>query len=94
MLILNGKGIQIIHLLNQDNMTLLDTRCLFVIKEKVKQIRVGHNINPIICHAYLPRTCPEPALCVISHLSEYINRTKVLRKPDCKQLLVSFAKPY
>lgn len=61
-----------------------------MIREKVKQTRVGYHINPIIFEAYPS----EPALCVISYLKEYLNRTTSLRKPDCKQLLISFAKPH
>ncbi len=90
LLLLSGKRVQTIHLLDLDTMTLSDTKCVFVIREKVKQTRVGYHINPITFEAYPP----EPALCVISHLCEYINRTKTLRKPDCKQLLISFVKPY
>ena len=71
-------------------MTLSDTKRVFVIREKVKQTRVGYHINLIIFKAYPS----EPALCVISYLKKYLNRTTSLRKPNRKQLLISFAKPH
>ena len=90
LLLLSGQRVQTIHLLDLDTMKLSDTTCVFVIREKVKQTRVGYHINPITFEAYPP----EPALCVIRHLTEYINRTKTLRNPDCTKLLISFAKPH
>lgn len=90
LLILSGKRGQTIHLLNLDNMVLSVDKCIFIIQEKVKQTRVGHHIRPITFEAYPP----EPALCIIQHLKEYMERTKELRSPDCKKLLISYRKPH
>ena len=36
---------------------------------------------------------PNPRLCVVTTLREYLIRTKLLREP-CSQLLLSYVKPY
>ncbi len=90
LLILSGKRGQTIHLLSLDNMVLSETKCEFVITEKVKQTRVGHHIPPIVYEAF-PH---DPDLCVVNHLKEYLARAKRLRSPGCTKLLISYAKPY
>ena len=90
LLILSGKRGQTIHLLSLDNMALSETKCEFVITEKVKQTRVGHHIPPVVYEAF-PH---DPDLCVVSHLKEYLARVKRLRSPGCTNLLISYAKPY
>jgi site-specific recombinase XerD len=90
LLFLSGKRCQTIHLLNLDNMNLSIDKCEFVIREKVKQTRVGHHIEPIMFEAYPD----EPSLCIITHLKKYLERTKTLRSPHCNKLLISFTKPH
>ncbi len=65
LLILSGKRGQTIHLLSLDNMVLSETKCEFVIMEKVKQTRVGHHIPPIVYEAF-PH---DPNLCSVNHLN-------------------------
>ena len=88
--ILSGQRSQTIHLLTLDNMTLSADKCIFTIEEKVKHTRVGHHIQPITFEAY----SPEPGLCIIQHLNEYLTRTKELRSPLCRKLLISHVKPH
>ncbi len=91
LLILSGKRGQTIHLLSLlDNIVLSETKCEFVITEKVKQTRVGHHIPPIVYEAF-PH---DPDLCVVNHLKAYLARAKRLRIPGCTKLLISYAKPY
>ena len=70
LLILSGKRGQTIHLLSLDNMVLSETKCEFVITEKVKQTRVGHHIPPVVYEAF-PH---DPDLCVVSHLKVLLQR--------------------
>lgn len=71
-------------------MALSDQKYEFYVMDKVKQSRVGHHVAPIVFQHY----ATEPALCVVTHLKEYIERTKDIRNPDCKNLLISFVKPH
>ena len=89
-LILSGKRGQTVHLFSLDLMTLSDTKCEFVITRTVKQTRVGFHIPPVWYEAYPS----DPNLCVINHVREYLARTRTLRKPDCKKLLISYTKPH
>ena len=89
LLLLSGQRSQTIHLLSIASMELSPTRCVFQVKEKVKQSRVGYHIAPIVYEEY-PK---DPALCILKHINEYIKRTQKFRKPDHSQLLVSYVKP-
>ena len=69
-------------------MELTTDKCIFLITDKVKQIRIGTHI-PLSFVAY-PK---DKKLCIISHLQEYLKRTTPFRK-DSKQLLLSHVKPH
>ena len=88
LLLLSGQRSQTIHLLSIASMELFPTRCVFQVKEKVKQSRVGYHIPPIVYEEY-PK---EPALCIVSHINEYLKRTQKLRKLEHSQLLISYIK--
>ena len=90
LLLLSGQRCQTVHYFTIDNMELSDTKCVFKVIDKVKQTRKGYHIPPITYERY-PH---EVKLCPVVHIQEYIKRTASLRKPMCKQLLVSFIRPH
>ena len=86
--LLSGQRCQTISYLSLDHMDLTDEKCVFVIMNKVKQSRVGHHTKPLEFLAY-PQ---EKSLCILTHLREYITRTKTIR--SSQQLLISYVKPH
>ena len=90
LLLLSGQHCQTVHYFAIDNMELSDTKCVFKVIDKVKQTRKGYHIPPITYECY-PH---EVKLCPVVNIQEYIKRTASLRKPTCKQLLVSFIRPH
>ena len=89
LLLLSGQRCQTVHYFTIDNMELSDTKCVFKVIDKVKQTRKGYHIPPITYERY----AHEVKLCPVVHIQEYIKRTASLRKPMCKQLLVSLSVP-
>ena len=87
--LLSGQRCQTLHVLTIDNMILVADKCTFYVMEKVKQTRVGTHVKPLEFLKY----SPEPQLCVVTHLLEYVKRTACYRN-DQKQLLLSYVKPY
>ena len=57
------------------------------VPELLKQSRPGHHLDPMVLLRY-----PDQEICVVSHLEQYIEKTKDLRKDQ--NLLISFAKPH
>lgn len=90
LLLLSGQRCQTIHLLSIDNMLISDDKCVFHVRDKVKQTRVAHHIAPIVFEKY-PK---ETTLCVVAHLTEYLQRTQKLREVECRKLLISYVKPH
>ncbi len=86
--LLSGQRCQTLHVLTID-MILVADKCTFYVMEKVKQTRVGTHVKPLEFLKY----SPEPQLCVVTHLLEYVKRTACYRS-DQKQLLLSYVKPY
>ena len=78
------------------SMHMLDTACMkvtessyeFSLPEHVKQSRPSFKMPSVILKAY-----PIKALCVYSHLIEYLRRTQSLRRAETK-LFISFVKPH
>jgi len=87
--LLSGQRCQTIKYLTTENMELTSVECVFKVREKVKQTRVGTHIQPIVFKAY-PK---DEKLCAIVHLQEYIKRTTPFRDAS-KQLLLSHVKPH
>ena len=58
------------------------------VQEKLKHTEPGRHQEPF---EYLPYE-PDKAFCIYEHLSEYIDRTKLLR--DCSKLLISDIRPH
>ena len=57
------------------------------VPELLKQSRTGHHLEPMVILRY-----PDQEICVLSHLEQYIEKTKDLSKDQ--NLLISFAKPH
>ena len=57
------------------------------IPELLKQSRIGHNLEPMVFLEY-----PDKKICVVSHLDQYIKKTKDFWKDQ--NILISFAKPH
>ena len=71
--------------MNIDLMFEADKVTIFV-PELLKQSRPGHHLDPMVLLRY-----PDQEICVVSHLEQYIEKTKDLRKDQ--NLLISFVKP-
>ena len=57
------------------------------VPELLKQSRPGHHLDPMVLLRY-----PDQEICVVSHLEQYIEKTKDLWKDQ--NLLISFVKPH
>ena len=89
LLLVTGQRGQTIHLLNLDNMTILDNQCIFTISGLLKQSRQGKS-NPLIV---LKAFKQDVRICVFATLLEYIARTNDLRHSE-RFLLISYIKPH
>ena len=61
----------------------------FVIPGHIKQSRPGYKVQPVLLKAYPI----DRHLCVVTHLNEYIERTKSLRSVESR-LFISYVKPH
>ena len=92
LLLVTGQRGQTIHVLdiNNNNMTQCNDSYTFTITEHLKQSLPG-NPNPVIT---LKAYHNDERLCVfITHLKEYICRTRIIRGTE-SHLLLSFVKPH
>ena len=64
----------------------VDKVTIFV-PELYKQWRPGHHLDPMVLLRY-----PDQEICVVSHLEQYIEKTKDFRKD--RNLLIRFVKPH
>lgn len=85
--ILTGQRCQTVHLLNIDNMQMIDNKCLFYINDVVKQTTAQKHVKPIELVKYEP----DNRLCVVQTIQQYVDKTADIRG-DYKQLLISFTK--
>ncbi len=83
LVLLSGQRGQTIHLLDTRNMTLSKSYACFRIGDPVKQSRPGTHINEVAFKAY----APDRRLCVITALTEYLNRTQETRGTTTQLLL-------
>ncbi len=88
LVLLSGQRGQTIHLLNVKNMTLTKSHVTFRIGDPVKQSRPGIHVHELAFKAY----APDRRLCVITVLTEYIERTKETRC-EITQLLLTHRAP-
>ena len=86
--LLSGQRCQTIQLLSIDSVQISDEEYIFHVTQKVKQTRVGFHIEPL----QFIRYPLDQKICIVSHLDEYVERTRSIRKSN--QLLVSFLRPH
>lgn len=87
--LLSGQRLQCLHLLDIRNMTLTKSVCKFRIGDLVKTSRPGAHQSELSLPAYAPNR----RLCIVTAITEYIERTKVLRSGHT-QLFISYMKPH
>ena len=87
--LISAQRIQSIHLLDLQFMKASPNQAEFSFPEHIKQSRPGYTVPSVILKAYPT----DPALCVIAHLKEYIERTRPLRDVETK-LFISYVKPH
>ena len=73
--------------MNIDLMKFEADRITNFVPELLKQSRPGHHLEPTVILRY-----PDQEICVLSHLEQYIEKTKDLRKDQ--NLLIRFVKPH
>ena len=86
--LLTGQRGQTIHEITLDNMTLTKNYVKIRITKLLKQSRPGHHLQEMKIKGF----APDRRLCVITVLTEYIKRTRLLRKS--KKLFISYVKPH
>ena len=89
LLIATGRRGHDIHLLSLQGMSMATTSCEFQMLEHTKTSKPGKKGTPITIHLYTP----DPAICRLLTLKEYILRTAPLRKSET-QLFLSFIQPH
>ena len=67
----------------------LEGKYQITVQQKLKQSRPGQHLEPIVLLEFVP----DRKLCVVTHLREYLKRTKSLRGSN-SQLLLSYVKPF
>lgn len=80
---------QTLQALNVTNMKIQEDKIIFVVSDRLKTTRPGHESVNVVFPA-LRDNCP---LCPRLHLLEYIKRTEALRN-GCTQLFISYCKPH
>ena len=90
MLLSGGQRSQTIHCIKRSDINFIDVETVYIcIMEKIKQTKPGNHMKPLKFISYEM----EPCLCVISHLKEYLKRTRELA-PNEPKLFISFIKPH
>ena len=74
--LLTGQGRQTLHSLGVLDTKLSPDKCVFVIKALLKTSRPGRHISSLEFAAYKP----DPQLCDVTCMLEYVNRTSALRQ--------------
>lgn len=89
LLLVTGQRGQAIYLLSLDGMTVNTTSCQFQLLQHTKTSKPGQQCKPLVINEYTP----DPKLCPLSTLKEYIQKTNPLRTGE-KQLFLSFVRPH
>ena len=89
LVILSGQRLQTIRLLDIKHMIEQDHKVIFQVKALVKQSKPGRHVDDMEFRAYTPN----PKLCVVACIKEYIKRTSTIRGQET-QLLLSWMKPH
>ena len=80
---------QSLHMLDIRFMKEGETQFEFLLPEHIKQSRPGYKPPSVMLKAYPT----DKTSCVVSHMKEYLRRTKPLRR-DSTKLFISFMKPH
>ena len=73
--------------MNIDLMMFEEDKLTIFVPKLLKQSRPGHHLDPMVLLRY-----PDQEISVVSHLEQYIEKSKDLRKD--RNLLISFVKPH
>ena len=76
-------------MLDINHMFVNDAKYTFVIPSHQKQSKPGVPNPQVVLESF-----ERPSICVVTTLTEYLVRTKVLRPSGQSQLLISYVKPY
>ena len=85
--ITTGQRDQTLFYMNIDLMMFEADKVTIFVPELLKQSRPGHHLDPMVLLRY-----PDQEIFVVSHLEQYIEKTKNLLKDQ--NLLISFVKPH
>lgn len=86
--LITGQRVQTLNKLHLDNMVVTKSQVTFIITEKLKTTRPGHQPDNIV----LARYRDDPRICVLNYLAQYIKRVKPYRSTN--YLFVSLNKPH
>ena len=87
-LISGGQRAQIIHSIRVSDIKILDNKVVIPIMSLIKQTKPTKDMAPLCFQIYNK----EPKLCVVTHLTEYLKRTKSYRDTD--KLFLTYIKAY
>ena len=87
--LLSGQRRQTLHALKVSCMQLGPDKCIFVLDKLLKTSKPGRHLSHLEFLSYTP----DPSLCIVKYLLEYVKRTQTLRQ-GIDQLLVSHQNPY
>ena len=83
------QRVQTLHVININDILFSDSLVIIPIKSTLKQSSPRRNNFLLTLRSYTS----DPAICVLSTLKAYVNRTKQIRK-SFSQLFISFQKPH
>ena len=89
MALLSGQRCQTLHALNTSNMKVYDNKIVFIVSDLLKSSKPGKQCTTLEFVSY----DKDPRLCLVSYLTEYLDRTAEMRQ-DHQKLLVSYQKPH
>jgi hypothetical protein len=89
LLLVSGKRGQDVHMLSLEGMKLDASSYEFRVLHHTKTSKPGNETNRIL----IPQYQPDPKICPLNTLVEYLNRTKVIRK-DEQSLFISYIQPH
>ena len=84
-----GQRGQTVHLFDINHIQAFGDMYRITVMDKLKQSKPGKHLEPIELLAFKE----DKKLCVVEHLTEYLSRTKPLRK-EHSQLLLTYIKPH
>ena len=87
-LLLSAQRCQTLHLIQLEDIVLLERQVIIHPNKVLKQTRPGAHLEPIILESY-PKN---EKLCIVKALHEYLHRTKDLRNSNA--LMISTIKPH